>query len=306
MKRPAQRLPKRSLRRPQKSHKGHFGHAWIVAGSGPGMAGAGCLAVAAALRSGAGKTSWVTTRESYRAMGRAVPEAMSLVLPDVAFQKLTAAAIARILKKVLATATAVGAGPGLGRTSAARRLIHGLMAASRVPLVLDADALWALEGEPARLKRAKAPVILTPHEGELKRLFGKVLIEGEDASGSVAKRIANQYHCVLVWKGPRTRVVSPGGKIFVNSTGNPGLAKGGSGDVLTGMIAALAAQGFEPWTAACLGVRAHGLAADRAVRSSSVTSLLSSDLLAALPSVWSELEKKDDLISTVCSKSIRR
>lgn len=285
---------KLSLRRPQDCHKGDFGHAWIIAGS-TGMAGAGCLTVAAALRSGAGKTTWVTTRETYRVMGRAIPEAMSLSFPESAAGGLPASSIPVILKKIESTASCVAIGPGLGRTAATRRLVRSLIAQSRVPLVLDADALWALEGSPGDLKKAKILPIITPHAGELRRLFGTAADPSEATRRSVAKRIANQYHCVLVSKGPRSLVAAPGQKVHVNATGNPGLAKGGSGDVLTGVIAGLSAQGFDPRSAACIGVWAHGRAADLAVRVSSMTSLASSDLLKSLPAVWAELEKKKSL-----------
>lgn len=286
---------KNTLRRPLDCHKGDFGHAWIIAGSA-GTAGAGCLSTAAAIRSGAGKTTWVTTREVYRSMGRAVPEAMSLTFEESSQGGLPPGSVPQILKRLTAAASAVAMGPGLGRTAVTRLLVRRLLARARVPLILDADALWALEGSPHLLRKAKAPVILTPHAGELKRLFGTAAAGGLAARRSVAKRIANQYHCVLVMKGMRTIVAAPEKKDYINTTGNPGLAKGGSGDVLTGIIAGLAAQGFDAWTAARVGVFAHGRAADLAAKASSVTSLASSDLLKFLPAVWSELEKKSSLI----------
>lgn len=285
---------KNTLRRPKHSHKGDFGHAWIVAGSS-NMAGAGCLAAAAAMRSGAGRTTWVTTREAYRTMGKAVPEVMSLTFEAASDGSLPATSVAPIVRRLAASAHSVAIGPGLGRTPATRKLVHALLAHVRVPLVLDADALWALEGDPALLKKTKAPTILTPHAGEFRRLFKTAPDAPESRKGSVAKRIANQYHCVLVSKGANTIVAAPGQKPVRNATGNPGLAKGGSGDVLTGIIAGLAAQGFDPWTAARIGVHAHGRAADLAVREGSMTSLAPSDLLEFLPAVWAELETKRDL-----------
>lgn len=280
---------KKTLRRPKNCHKGDFGHAWIIAGSS-GMAGAGCLAAAAAMRSGAGKTTWVTTREAYRVMGRAIPEVMSATFEADARGSLPARAVPAIVRRTLASAQAVGIGPGLGRTPAVRRLVRALLAQARIPLIVDADALWALEGNLESLKRTRAQVILTPHAGEFARLFGTPPSASAAERGSVAKRIANQYHCVLVCKGSASRVVIPGQKTFVNTTGNPGLAKGGSGDVLTGILTGLAARGFETGSAARLGVWAHGRAADLAVRKSSLTALAPSDLLKFLAPVWSELE----------------
>ncbi len=260
------------------------------------MPGAGRLAAEAAMRSGAGKTTWVTTREAYRVMGRSIPEVMSYTCPSAADGGLPSSSVPGIQRRVLASATAVGGGPGLGRTAATRRLVRGLIRSARVPLVLDADALWALEGDADRLRMARAPVILTPHEGELARLFGAARVRVRPAlRGPVAKMIANQYLCVLVWKGPRTKVAASGEKFFQNTTGNPGLAKGGSGDVLTGIITALAAQGFSAFDAARIGVHAHGRAADLAVRKTGETALAPSDVLKALPEVWRDLEKRSGL-----------
>jgi NAD(P)H-hydrate epimerase len=228
-------------------------------------------------------------------MGRAVPEAMSLTFLESPRGGLPLTAVPVILKRLALAARAIAVGPGLGRTAVTRQLVRRLVARATVPLVLDADALWALEGSPGLLRKAKAPLILTPHAGELKRLFGASGAGGLSARRSVAKRIANQYHCVLVMKGMRTIVAAPGKNEFVNTTGNPGLAKGGSGDVLTGIITGLAAQGFDAWTAARVGVFAHGRAADLAVKASSVTSLAASEILKFLPKVWSELEVKGDL-----------
>ncbi len=296
---------KNSLRRPRICHKGDFGHLLVIAGS-KGMGGAGQLAVSAAIGSGAGKTSWATTEEVHRTYGRVAPEAMSLTFKANSAGGLPRASAAKIINRCMQV-TAVAAGPGLGRTTEIRDIIRNLLKVSLVPLVLDADALWVLEGNPRLLAGARAPVIITPHEGEFTRLFGKLPKSNLALKRSVAKRIANQYHCVLVLKGSRSWVISPDGECYQNSTGNPGLAKGGSGDVLTGIIGALVAQGFKPWTAACLGVYAHGLAADIAVRAGSQTSLRASDLIQALPAVWSKLEKRRNLIRDFCwSSSVGR
>lgn len=260
------------------------------------MAGAGLLAVSAAVRSGAGKTTWVTTRETYRAMGRSVPEAMSLIFPEARDGGFPDSAERTVLARVSAAATAFAAGPGLGRTASVRRLVRSLVRRLRVPSVIDADALWAFEGAPALLRKAGGPLVLTPHAGEFERLFGLAPGATLTVRRSVAKRIANQYHCVLVLKGAPTLVAAPGQNVFTNTTGNAGLAKGGSGDVLTGVIAGLLAQGFDPWTAARVGTYAHGRAADLAVRKGSLAGLAASDLLVRLNAVWSELEKKKDLI----------
>lgn len=249
------------------------------------------------MRSGAGKTTWVTTREAYRVMGRAIPEVMALTFEsEDKSGTLPASSIPAILKKILSSATAVGIGPGLGRTAATQRLVRALVKQCAVPLVLDADALWAIETDLRLLKKSPSSVILTPHEGELARLFGAEKIrEAKHHRSLVAKSITNQYHCVLVWKGPRTLVAFPTQKVFINRTGNAGLAKGGSGDVLTGMITALAAQGFEAGDAARIGVHAHGRAADLAAAKTGLTAMSASDVIRALPTVWRALEKRVDL-----------
>lgn len=261
------------------------------------MPGAGRIAAEAALRSGAGKTTWVTTREAYRVMGRAIPEVMALTFPSERMGGgLPRSSVKSILRRTAASATAVAVGPGLGRGGVTRHLVRSLLRHCRVPLILDADALWAIEKSPQILAQAACPVILTPHQGELSRLFGAERVSVAQAEkGRVANWITNQYHCVLVWKGQRTLVADAARRIFVNRTGNPGLAKGGSGDALTGMIAALAAQSFAPYDAARIGVNAHGRAADLAVRSVGITALTASDVLKRLPAVWRELEKRKDL-----------
>lgn len=289
-------MTKRSLIRRPTSHKGDHGHVWIIAGSDR-MPGAGRLAVEAALRSGAGRTTWVTTRGAYRVMGRAVPEAMALTFDaDRSGGSLPSTALKAIMARLRGQATAVGIGPGLGRTAAVRRLVLEVLRNCAVPVILDADALWAVEGGLECLRRSSAPLILTPHQGELERLFGRSRVSVPiSARGRVAKWITNQYDCVLVWKGHRTRVTARGRRSYLNRTGNAGLAKGGSGDVLTGIISALAAQGFEAYDAARIGVHAHGRAADLAARSQGMTALTASDVLRSLPAVWRALEKKKDL-----------
>ena len=158
------------------------------------------------------------------------------------------------------------------------------------PVVLDADGINALEGKPELLNRANAPVVITPHPGEMSRLSGLSVKRIAAAKEKVAKEFANKYNVVCVLKGHRTVVARPDGKTYVNSTGNPGMAKGGTGDVLTGMIASFIGQGMRPFNAAMLGVYLHGLAGDLAAKEKGEVSMLASDLLNKIPEAIKKLQ----------------
>jgi NAD(P)H-hydrate epimerase len=255
------------LPRKNKTDKRNYGHALILAGS-ESMPGAAVLAARAALISGAGLVTVAAPRALKAVFLKALPEAM-LIEPSFA-------AIQQYIQKRNIPVLAIG--PGLTVHPKVSALVRRLVAASTIPVVLDADGLNAFIGKAALLKKHRAPLVLTPHAGEYKRLFGSV----------VAKEAAKLYHGILVMKGHRTRVVD-GKRDYVNKTGNPGLAKGGSGDVLTGIIAAFMAQGLEPFEAACWAVRCHGLAGDRVASRQSQLSVLASDLIRELPAVYKSL-----------------
>ena len=274
----AQRELARLCREPA-AHKGQFGHVLVLAGS-TGFAGAACLTAEGALRSGAGLVT----------LG--VPESL---LPVVA-AKLTAC-MTHPFREVPGGAFALGAlpdilgfaercnvvalGPGIGRHCSTEKLVHALIRSLAKPLVLDADALNALEGEGAVLKSARVPIVLTPHPGEMSRLTGLPAREIQARRAEVAAAFARERSVVVALKGHRT-VVSDGTNIYVNETGNPGMASGGTGDVLTGMVAGLLAQGVEPFAATCLAVHLHGLAGDLAAAETGQCSLTATDLLACL------------------------
>ena len=156
-------------------------------------------------------------------------------------------------------------------------------------MVIDADGLNALRGKPGLLKKNTSLKIITPHPGEMARLLGISTKEVQKNRRELAKQVSRRYNMVTVLKGRRTIVSDSSGKIFVNPTGNPGMAKGGSGDVLTGIIAAFLGQGGEPFTAAALAVYVHGLAADMAVKKTGQLSLLASDILNTLPRVLKKI-----------------
>ena len=282
-----------SLRRKPKSYKGQFGHALIVAGA-RGMVGAAYLATAAALRSGVGKVTLGTTPDVYRIVGTHLPEALSLMLKPSAAGSVDHVSLKALLSYAKKTQV-VALGPGLSTHASTRKLVKALIPKLPCQLILDADGINCLQGSAAVLKKASKPVILTPHEGELKSLFGRTASGTPGARKSVAKKIASQYHCILVRKGHRTLVAGPDGSLYENKTGNPGMASSGTGDVLTGLIAGFAAQGFEPNFAARLGVYVHGKAGDVCAKKTGEAALVASDLLRALPHVLKGMETRKDL-----------
>lgn len=268
-------LPKRN----RFAHKGNFGHALLVAGS-PGMWGAGLLAAEACLRTGAGKTTLAGPEGMREPMASKLPEAMYLPsgsdcwdteLPNEAF-------------------SAVGIGPGLGKSNRTRNALSKLLASYQGPLVLDADALNILAEAPDLVEQLPSNTILTPHIGEFDRLFGTHASWW--ARLETAQRISQQKNWVIVVKNAYSIIFS--GQLaypMVNTTGNPGLAKAGSGDVLTGIITALLAQGLTAPDAATLGVYLHGLAADKAKDKHGEASMLASDVIEQLGSAFSSLLK---------------
>lgn len=264
-------------------HKGTFGHALVVAGSAT-YSGAGLLAAKAAVRAGAGLVSWALPRRVAGAMLGHVPEVLIVPADEDADGNWTASSADAIAK--LATGKdAVLVGPGLGRFAGEEDWLRHIWTSVQAPLVLDADALniVAESGGLAKWPRRTAPVVLTPHPGEMARLCGMTTRDVQRDRIGLARSFAEQHGVILVLKGARTVTALPDGRAFVNPTGNPGMATGGTGDVLAGLLAGLLAQGISPAAAAVAGVYLHGEAGDRAASSrSSAASLMASDLLDAL------------------------
>lgn len=260
------------------AHKGHFGRALLIAGS-QGMAGASVLAARACLRSGVGLLTMHVPFCNNGIVQTAVPEAMTeLDLSDTCF----------------ATATdvddyqAVAVGPGLGRAPETVAALIEQIETSDTPMVLDADALNILGENRSLLSRLPKGTILTPHPGELERLVGKCRHSFERLER--ARGLARSAGVHIVLKGAYTAVISPDGQCRFNPTGNPGMATGGSGDVLTGILLALLAQGYAPGDAALLGTYVHGLAGDLAARERGETGMVAGDLVACLPQAWMRLQ----------------
>ncbi len=264
-------------RRRRSSHKGDYGRLLLVGGS-VGYTGAPVLAAGAALRTGAGLVFVGVPERVYPIVAQKCTCSMPFPLPADLGE----------LEKKAAGCDALLLGPGLGLGEEARQLVLRLSASYPGPLVLDADGINALAGHIDSLDRRQAPTVLTPHEGEFARLTGCPL--PLEKRREVARSFARTHRCVLVLKGHRTVTALPSGDIFVNTTGNPGMATGGSGDVLAGMLAALLGQGFELGRAAYTAVCLHGRAGDLAAEQLGEYAMTAQDLLHFLPQAVKEAE----------------
>ncbi len=275
-------LPKLPPRR-EDAHKGDFGLALIVGGS-RGMAGAAALAGMAALRGGAGLVRLAVPEPCLETVAGFEPSYMSVPLPADDAGRIASAAFERIVE-LAGPATVVACGPGLGRSLGLDALVVRLYQEMSKPMVFDADALNALAAESESLVHPGGPRVLTPHPGEFARLIGRKL-EAE-AHNDAAVQLAADCGIVVVLKGHRT-LVTDGRRRAINTTGNPGMATGGMGDVLTGLIAALWCQNLGAFDAARLGVHLHGLAGDLAAEDLGQVSLVASDLIHYLPEAFQE------------------
>lgn len=267
-------------RRPRTSHKGTFGRLLCITGCA-NFPGAAAISAKGALRMGAGIVTVATTERVQSLIAPVIPEATFLPLPANEEGGISASS-AEILLPAITRASAVLIGCGLGRTEDTAALVRFVLKAAECPLIIDADALNSVCATPEALLTAKKVPIITPHMGEMARLCKKPPEKIAAARTEIAADFSARYNCVLVLKDASTVIASPNGDIFFNTTGNPGLSKGGSGDILAGMIAALAAQGFIETASAVCGVYLHGLAADKAADSLSEYGMLPSDIPAYL------------------------
>jgi NAD(P)H-hydrate epimerase len=252
------------------------------------MSGAACLAGVAALRGGAGLVRVATPQSVWSVVASYEPSYLTHPLPDDGDGRIAAAALPEILD-LIETADVVAMGPGLGQSLEVSHTITSLLASLRKPTILDADAINALKGHSEPLDALGSMAIITPHPGEFARLLGTDIEAIQANRADSAVKFARLHHNITVLKGHGT-VVTDGENLYVNRTGNPGMATGGSGDVLTGLISALAAQGLAPFDAAVLGTHVHGLAGDLAARELGQTALIASDLLHYLPAAIRTVE----------------
>ena len=262
--------------RSPEAHKGDFGHALLYAGS-LGMAGAAVLSARACLRSGVGLLTVCTPSCNNDILQISVPEAMTIPSDDL------------YANTDLSRYNAVGAGPGLGKGESQTAILEKLLKSASYPMVLDADALNIISLSRYLLEYVPAGSVFTPHPGELRRLTGDFTSWSDMIANAAI--LAKENNITVVVKGAPTVTISPAGELFVNTTGNPGMATGGSGDVLTGIVLALLAQGYTPDDAAIIAVYIHGLAGDIAAHDFSMTAMTSADIANSLPKAWLQTEK---------------
>ncbi|MBI4974326.1 MAG: NAD(P)H-hydrate dehydratase [Candidatus Omnitrophica bacterium] len=276
-------FPKRS----PDSHKGDFGHVLVIAGSS-GYTGAAYLTSQAAIRSGSGLVTLAIGKSLYQVMATKLTEVMVRVFFETKDYSLSLLA-ERDLVNFGERCDAIAIGPGISQNKETQNLIRNLVTKFTKPIILDADGINAFAGHLDMLKKAQAQLILTPHPGEMARLVAKDIEEVKKDRNDIALKFANEYNTVLVLKGHNTIVANPKGEFYINETGNPGMATGGVGDILTGIIASFVGQGLDAYTASVLGVYFHGLAGDLALKEKGALSLIATDLLNKLPEVLKKL-----------------
>ncbi len=266
------------------AHKGDFGKVCIIAGS-TGMSGAAALAGRSALRAGAGLVRVATPKSVLPIVASIEPSFTTIALPEDSVGRISAKAINPILE-ALRENDVVAFGPGVSISGALRSVLEALLEQDQLRLVIDADGLNNLAGIKDWPTKLKAKLVLTPHPGEMKRLWSALFREPLPSDRQQqAIQLAQQTKTVVALKGAGT-VVTDGQKVYINKTGNPGMATAGSGDVLTGVITALAGQGLSDFDAAVLGVYIHGLAGDIAAEKIGQVSLMTTDIIDALPEAF--------------------
>ncbi len=280
-------------RRPPDAHKGDCGRVVILAGS-MGFTGAAALLAQGALRSGAGLVQVGVPESLNDILEVKLTEAMTRPLPEVRKHRCLALRARGDIQRLVEAADCVAMGPGLGTHRETVELARRIVPEIQSPLVLDADGINAFAGAPESLKARTAPTVVTPHPGEFARLTG---IGSEavcsDPVGS-AQTLAREANIIVVLKGAPTVVAVPGGRTYINPSGNAGMASGGSGDVLTGILAALIGQGLDSESAACLGVYLHGVAGDLCAERAGEAGLIAGDVAAALPGALRVIETGAD------------
>jgi NAD(P)H-hydrate epimerase len=278
------------LPRRRESHKGDYGRLLVVAGS-PGLTGAACLAASAALRAGAGLVTVAVPRSLNPIFEVKLTEAMTMPLPETGAATLGEEAGEEILRAA-DRFDIVAIGPGISRNPETARMVRRLIAEMRKPMLIDADGLTAVAEDTSVLTKAGAPLILTPHPGEMARLLTCGSADVLADRFVIASSFAREHGVILVLKAALTVVAAPDGRICVNTRGNAGMATGGSGDVLSGVIASFWGQGMAPHDAARAGVFVHGDAGDRAAMRLGERSLIPSDIIDCLPEATDYLVRR--------------
>lgn len=285
-------------RRDRQAHKGQFGHCLLIAGS-TGKTGAAALSANSAVRSGSGLVTLAVAESLHTILETKTTEVMTTPLPDSNSGFVTSSAFP-VIEKMLEGKDALAIGPGLGRRPGTTALVQKIVETVPLPLVIDADGLNALAEDITILRRKRsADLILTPHPGEMARLLGASIPDVEAIRISVAQEFARNFGVYLVLKGARTIIASPFGTAAINSSGNPGMATGGMGDVLTGIIVSLLGQHYSAWDACCLGVFIHGYAGDLVAAEKGEIGICATDVQEMLPYAYNALLKNAGSLSYV-------
>jgi NAD(P)H-hydrate epimerase len=275
-------------RRDRQAHKGQFGHCLLIAGS-TGKTGAAALSANSAVRAGSGLVTLAVAESLHAVLETKTTEVMTVPLPDSNSGHVTSSAFPAI-EKLLHGKDALALGPGLGRRPGTTALVQTIVESVALPMVIDADGLNALADDITILRRKKsATIILTPHPGEMARLLGTSIPDVEAVRILVAQEFARNFGVYLVLKGSRTIIASPTGTAAINGSGNPGMATGGMGDVLTGIIVSLLGQRYSAWDACRLGVFIHGYAADLVADEKGEIGICATDVQEMLPYAYKRL-----------------
>ena len=274
------------------AHKGDFGHVLVIAGSRD-RSGAAALVAKAALRGGSGLVTVAASPDCQRVLAPQLSEMMTASLPQTPGGSIAERAVNDALA-LAAERDILAIGPGLGTEPSTRSFVRSLVSRTRMPLVLDADGLNAFSSGKARLDGRRRALIVTPHPGEMARLVGSTTAAVQADRVGVSRAFARERRCFVVLKGYRTLVAAPDGQVFVNPTGNPGMATAGSGDALTGFIAALLGQKLGPLEACLLAVWLHGRAGDLAAEKVGLEPLMAGDIIEFYPAALRELREEPE------------
>ena len=273
--------------RPRAANKGNFGHVLVLGGS-TGKAGAAAMAGMAVLRAGAGLSTVATANSVLATVAGFHPELMTESLEETEAGSIALAALQQgRLDALIKGKTVLAVGPGISRHPDTAAFVRGVIKKYKLPIVLDADGLNAFENGAAELKNRAGALVITPHPGEMARLIGSSIPAVQHDRLNVARTFAREHEVIVVLKGHRTLIAQPDGTVWVNTTGNPGMATGGTGDILTGMVSGLIAQHPDRIAEAVIAaVHLHGLAGDVARESMGEHSMVATDLLQALPEAF--------------------
>jgi hydroxyethylthiazole kinase-like uncharacterized protein yjeF len=270
------------------THKGTYGHLFILAGS-PGKTGAATLAAQGALRAGTGLVTVGIPRSLNPIIAQKLTEAMTEPLPETESGTFGRESIEATLKVISSRKTALALGPGISTTQDTAEFLYDILKNSSIPIVADADGITLIAQNLRILKEIKVPLVLTPHPGEMSRLIGKTGEEVQRNRIGIARDFSSMYNVYTVLKGARTVISTPDGRVFINPTGNPGMASGGMGDVLTGIIGGFLAQGYNPADACILGVFSHGLSGDLVAHEKGEAGIIAGDVANTLPKALREI-----------------